>query len=117
MNMFKKLSIKLIFAVGITTIFIIGIYTYLNIASQSNALISEVDGHAHQLSETIKNSTKQYMLLNQREQLHETINAIGKHLGICGVRILNKEGQIIYSAKTEEIGKMVNIHRNIKLRY
>jgi len=63
---------------------------------------------AHQLSETINSSMRQYMLANQREQLHETINAIGGHHGICGVRIFNKEGFIMYSAKAEDIGTMVD---------
>ena len=106
--MFKKIRNKLIVAVGITTIIIIGVYSYLNISSQSKTLVSEIEGHAHQLSDAIKNSTRQYMLLNQREQLHETITAIGQHLGICGIRILNKEGIIIYSAKKEEIGVQID---------
>jgi two-component system, NtrC family, sensor kinase len=106
--MFNKIRFKLIFAVGITTIIIISIYSYINIVSQSDALLKEVEGHAHQLSETIKSSTHQYMLANHRENLHESINAVGKHLGICGIRIFNKEGEIIYSAKNDEIGEMVN---------
>lgn len=106
--MFNKIRFKLILAVGVTTIIIISIYSYINIVSQSKALLKEVEGHAHQLSETIKSSTHQYMLANHRDNLHESINAVGKHLGICGIRILNKEGEIIYSAKNDEIGQMVD---------
>ena len=106
--MYRKIGFKLGLAVGITAILIIGTYSYYALRSQSRALVAEVEEHAHQLSETIKNSTHQYMLANHRDQLHETINAIGKHLGICGIRIFNKDGFIVYSAKAEEIGTPVD---------
>ena len=106
--MFGKIGLKLSLAVGITTVVSIGIYSYYVVVSQSRALLAEVEEHAHQLSDTIKKSTQQYMLANQREQLHETINSIGDHVGICGIRIFNKAGVIMYSATAEDIGTQVD---------
>ena len=96
--MLKKISVKLIFVVSITSILIIGIYSYFNVKSQSEVLLSEVERHAHQLSETVKNSTRFDMLFNQRDRIQEIITTIGKDKEINAVRILNKEGMITYSS-------------------
>ena len=57
-KLFGKISLKLIWVVSATAITIIGVYSYFNIKSQSDVLLAEVERHANQLSETIKNSTK-----------------------------------------------------------
>jgi len=108
--MFRKISLKLILVVSITVIAIIGVYSYFNIKSQSDVLLSEVERHAYQLSETVKNSTRYEMLLNQQEHIDAIINTIGQDASISGVRVLNKEGVIIYSARKNEIGKMLDKH-------
>ncbi|MBM4171598.1 MAG: HAMP domain-containing protein [Ignavibacteria bacterium] len=105
---YRRIALKLIFAVGFTSIIIIGVYSYFNIKSQSDVLLTEVERHANQLSETVKNSTRYSMLFNQREHIQETINTIGKDQSIYDVRILNKEGEIIYSARKDDIGKMLD---------
>lgn len=106
--MLKKIASKLILAVGATSVVIIGVYSYFNIVSQSKVLLSEVERHAIQQSETVKNSTRYGMLLNQRENIHEIINTVGAQPSIRDVRILNKDGEIIYSSNKDDIGKMVD---------
>ncbi len=106
--MLRKIGVKLILAVGVTTILTIGVYSFVNIRSQQATLLEEVERHAGQLSETIKNSTRYSMMLNQREHIHKIINDIGNDPEIREVRILNKEGEIIYSSREENIGKMVD---------
>lgn len=107
-KIFRKISLKLIGVVSATVIIIIGIYSYFNIKSQSDVLLAEVGRHANQLSESVKNSTRYVMLLNQRDHIQEIINTIGKDPTIDNVRILNKEGEIIYSAHNDDIGKMLD---------
>ena len=106
--MARKIGFKLILAVGATTLITIGVYSYFNIRSQRESLLAEVERHATQLSETIKNSTRYDMLLNQREHIHIIINDIGKDPMIGEVRILNKDGAIIYSSERSNIGHMVD---------
>lgn len=106
--LFRKISLKLIWVVSITAVLIIGIYSYVNVKSQSDVLQSEVERHANQLSESVKNSTRYVMLLNQRDHIQEMITRIGKDPAISNVRILNKEGEIIYSAHKGDIGKMLD---------
>lgn len=107
-SMFNRIGFKLTVGVGITTILIIGVYAYINIQSQTEVLLAEVERHANQLSETIKKSTHFDMLANRREGIYNIINTIGKEPGIQEVRVFNKPGEIIYSAKEEDIGKMLD---------
>jgi len=106
--MFKKIGLKLIFVVSVTSLIIIGVYSYFNIKSQTDVLLAEVERHANQLSDAVKNGTRYDMLFNQRERIHQIINTIGKGENINDVRILNKEGEIIYSSDKEDIGKMLD---------
>lgn len=106
--MFKKIGLRLIFVVSITAITIIGVYSYFNIKSQSNMLLAEVERHANQLSDAVKNGTRYDMLFNQRERIHQIINTIGTGSNINDVRILNKEGEIIYSSNKKDIGNMLD---------
>jgi len=106
--MFKKISIKLILPVGIATIIIVMVYAFINVRSQSQILLSGVEQHANQLSETVKSSTKYAMLLNHREHISETIKTIGAQEFIQEIRIFDKEGVSIYSSDTNSIGTMVD---------
>jgi two-component system NtrC family sensor kinase len=106
--MFKKIGFKLIFAVALTSLVIIGVFAYFNVKSQSNSLISEVERHANQLGETVIASTRYDMMLNQRDRIQQTINSIGTQPQIRDVRIINKIGEIIYSSDSTNINKMVD---------
>ena len=106
--MFHKIGYKLIVAVGLTSIIIIGIFAFFNIQTHTNDLFKQAEVHVNQLSETVKYSTKYDMLYNQREHIHKIITAIGEQSDIYNVRIINKLGEIIYSSNKEDIGKMVD---------
>ena len=106
--MVTKIGLKLIIAVGVITIFIIGVFSYFSIRGQTDALIFQAGIHANQLSEAIKNSTLTSMLENKREEVHAIINTVSHEPGITEIRILNKEGVVTFSSRTDLIGKMVD---------
>ena len=104
----SKISYKLIAAVGSVTVAIIGIFAYIILNSYQDHLLADLEGYAHQLSETVKNSTRYDMLHNQRESVHQIINTIGTQEGIEKVRIFNKEGEIILSTDSLDLNRMVD---------
>ena len=106
--MITKISLKLIIAVGVITIAIIGILSYLTITAQSNALLSQAGIHANQLSETIKNSTLTSMLENRKEDVHSIIDTVARDPSIMEIRIFNKEGAVTFSSRKDVIGTMVD---------
>jgi len=108
MKIFKKIGTRLILAVSFTVIIIIGVFAYFNIESHSNNLISEVERHANQLGETVKNTMQFDMLLNNREHIARVIKTVAKEDGIKYIRILNKKGEIIYSTDSTQLGLMLD---------
>ncbi len=104
----KKIGLKLIFVVGLTAIIIIGVYAYFTLQSQQKVLLAEVERHANQLSETVKNSTRYEMLNYRWERVREILSTISKDPCLKEIRVLNKEGKIIYSTIDDDIGKMVD---------
>ncbi|MCK9209327.1 MAG: ATP-binding protein [Ignavibacteriaceae bacterium] len=106
--MFKKIGFRLIFAVALTSLTIIGVFAYFNVKSHSRSLLIEVERHANQLGETVISSTRFDMMLNQRDRIQQVINSIGTQPQIRDVRILNKVGEIIYSSDTTNINRMVD---------
>ena len=105
---FTKISLKLIFTVGVVTIAIISVYSFFSIQAQSNELLSQAEIYASKLSETIRNSTHLSMLENRSDQTHTIINTISEEPGLREIRIFNKEGRIIFSSQKEFIGEMVD---------
>lgn len=101
---------KLILAVSFAVVVIIGVFAYFSIKSHSQNLITEVERHANQLSETIKHSTRFDMLNNRREEIHNIINIIGSEKCVRKIRIVNRTGEISYSTDPKEIGLV--LHKN-----
>ena len=95
MNLLEKIGMRLILSVSLTVIVIIGVFAYFNVQSHSKNLISEVERHANQLSETVKNTLQYDMLQNNREHIARIINIVGEEESIKDVRILNKKGEIL----------------------
>lgn len=108
--MVARIGLKLIIAVGVITIIIIGVFSYFSIRAQTDALISQAGIHANQLSEAIKNSTLTSMLENKRDEVHAIINTVSHEPSITEIRILNKEGEVTFSSRSDLIGKMVDKH-------
>jgi len=106
--MFTKIELKLIVAVGIIIFIIIGVFSYVNIQSQKETMMSQAEDHAYKLSDAIKNSSHSSMLLNKRDQIHEIINTIGEEPFIREIRLLNKEGMVMFSSNNDLIGEMVD---------
>ncbi|MCX7874702.1 MAG: ATP-binding protein [Melioribacteraceae bacterium] len=106
--MFNTISSKLILIVGFTALIIIAIYSYLNIKNQTDVLLSEVERHGNQLSDMLKNATDNLMMRNDRVRLQEIVERVGNDPLIHNIRILNKEGEIIYSSTHKDIGMMLD---------
>ena len=104
----KSIGAKLILVVGFILILSIGIYAYVNIASQRKQLTGEVMRGAFRISETVRRSTRYDMLRNLREDLHQMIDYIGQQEGLEKIRVFNKDGQIMFSSDKDEIGEMVD---------
>jgi len=101
-----RIGTRLILGAGLATATVIGCMAFTILRSQTAQLLAERTRSADQLSETIKSATHFDMLENRRDNLHRQIRAVGglKEEGIRKVRVFNKEGRIMFSSASEEIG-------------
>jgi two-component system NtrC family sensor kinase len=72
-------------------------------------MMAQVMESAQNLSEVIKGSTHYSMLKNQKEDVYQIINTIGKLHGVEGIRIYNKRGEITFSTAGKEQGSVVDL--------
>jgi two-component system, NtrC family, sensor kinase len=103
-----RIGLKLVAAVGVITIATVGIFAYVSISAQSDALLSQARLHANKLSDAIKNSTLTSMLENKRQEVHAIIDTVSHEPSIMEIRILNKEGVVTFSSRKDLIGHMVD---------
>jgi two-component system NtrC family sensor kinase len=104
----KSIGTKLILVVGFILMLSIGIYAYVNVASQKKHLTGEVMRGAIRISETVRRSTRYDMLRNLSEDVHQIIETIGQQEGLEKIRVFNKDGKIMFSTDKNEIGEMVD---------
>jgi len=88
---------------------IISVYSYFSLNFQTDVLEQESQRHLNQLSETIKNSTRNAMLTNSRETIQQIVHRVTSEPCIKKARIINKDGRIIYSSDSTEIDKIIDI--------
>ena len=105
----SKIGLKLTFGVALTILVVIAIFAYFNIQSENRSLLTEVERAAHQYSEHLKADMGYDMLHNDRKRIQEDVRRIGRQGTINGIRVFNKAGEVIYSSKSTEVGKMVDM--------
>lgn len=104
----SKIAQKLIIAVSIVAALALASISYILIHAQEGALLRRVEKAATQLSDTVKSSTKYYMLRNDRDDLHRVVDTIAQQEGIDRIRIFNKEGEIQFSSNRDEMHSVVD---------
>jgi two-component system NtrC family sensor kinase len=105
----SSLSLRLsllLFAVIITCF---SVYTFFNVRSTSRYNEDTVSSYAQRFSDLIQRSTHYGMLLNRKADVHNIIRTIARAEGVEGVHIYDKQGTIIFSADSAEIGTTVDL--------
>ena len=86
-----------------------GLYAYFAIRFHTEQMMSHVLQSANRMSDLIKNSTHYSMLLNRKEDVYQIITMIGKEIGVEGIRIYNKRGEIMFSTNKSEEKTVVDM--------
>ena len=92
MRWFQTLRGRLLVGSSLFLLIIFGLYSYFSVRLYTDQMMSQVMENAQNLSEVIKSSTHYSMLKNQKEDVYQIINTIGKLNGVQGIRIYNKRG-------------------------
>ena len=99
-----RLLTKLVLSTGTLLLLSMTLYAWINIEALRTTLIEEAVSGADKLSETIIRTTHYQMLENDRKRVYEMIREVGTQKDIKSIRLITKEGLIIYSTDNREIG-------------
>lgn len=105
---FRHLSVRLFFVLFGLLAVALGLYTHAVVREQRNRMMEAVLQSADRVSDVIQRTTRTAMMRNQRTELHEMTESFGDQPGFEGVRVFNKQGQIVFSTDAAEIGTAVD---------
>lgn len=99
-----SLIAKFIFAVSLLLLAVMAPFAYLNLEATREILHEAAVSEADNISETIIKTTHYQMLENDRKRVYQMIQEAGTQHGIDHIRMITKDGQIIFSTNRAEIG-------------
>jgi two-component system NtrC family sensor kinase len=80
---------------------------YINIRMHRHDLEQVSLEQAIEISDFVRDNTYRSMMANDRQGLHEAIQAIGNHTEIERIRIINKDGGVAFSSDTHEAAALI----------
>ncbi len=101
-----KLKVGLYVMIALTVAVLI--FTLMVVRNNREELLQQVITNSAQLSGVVIRSTRFAMLQNQPSHVDQIIQDVGDQTDIEKVRILSKDGVIIHSSMTDEIGTRVD---------
>lgn len=104
----RSLKAKILLIVIIAVVVIEGVFLTLNIRALSRQILVKTEEEAFNLSETIRLSIRNAMILNRRDEYQRIIDDVAQRKGIVEVRIFNKQGQITVSSDSTKVGTVVD---------
>ena len=104
----SPLKFKVGLYLGLTLTAAMAIFTFLVVEHQRDELRAETVQHLSKLSDVITKSTRYAMLQDESEYVKRIIQDVGRQKNIAKVRVWSKDGKIIYSSYTPEVGQMLD---------
>jgi two-component system NtrC family sensor kinase len=107
-NWTSKLGFKLMLWLIGSMVIAFAVLGYQFVKLHKRHLEETVIGSAERISDVIKRSTRYSMLKNHRDEVYQTITAIGAQPSINKIRIFNEEGKISFSTDESEVNTFVD---------
>ena len=104
---FKHIKYKVSIYLALALAPVMVLFPYLIVQHQRNHSQEEISQRVVQISEIVVKSTRYAMLINKQELAENIIQDIGRQEGIERVRIISKDGTIIHSSRSAEVGYSV----------
>jgi two-component system NtrC family sensor kinase len=100
---------RVLVAVVAVSVAVLGGAAWIASRAQDAALSARVERHALVLAETIQNATRHAMLLDQRDMVQNTLETIGRQSGLDQLRVMSKEGRVVFAPDRARIGERVDL--------
>ena len=103
------LGLKFFIALFLVMFVGLAAFTYINVRSEANDLLEQVELAALRTTDLIKESTHYSMLINRKEDIHQIFQNFSQMPGFEVIRIYDKQGDIVFTTRAEERMKKVPI--------
>lgn len=99
-----KVGFYMVIALTIAVI----LFTYMMIRNNRQVLLEQANSHATQLSDMFLRSSRFAMLADEPAYVRDIVRNVAALEDIDKVRILSKDGRVIFSSLEEEVGTLVD---------
>jgi two-component system NtrC family sensor kinase len=103
-----KLVAQFSLVTSIVLIFTSAVFFHFNISTLQKTFLETYVHEVDSLSEIILRATRQEMLNNNRERVYQVIDEICDHSKIEHIRLINKDGFVVYSTNEVEINTQID---------
>jgi two-component system NtrC family sensor kinase len=110
MKLTRTIAFRLFLLIASLQTVILFILAYATISIQQSTLMEDLQTSAVRISEVIARSTRHSMMYDRKEDVHEIIRSIGREPGIDGIRVYNKQGEVVFATVAEDLGKRVDLN-------
>ena len=107
MRIFQSLGFRLLAPLFLAVGGVLACYATISFRSTEGDFLRLVRGDVERTSEMIKRATHDAMLTNRQDDAQATISRLANTPDIAAIRIYDKEGRIVMSAREEEIGQRI----------
>ena len=105
----RSIATTLILLVALALSAVLGFEAWYTSKSLERALIQEAFDGLHRTSDTIKRGLRYAMLHDDNHAVTESIRTFGQQEGMDGIRIFNKDGEVMFSSWEQELGNRVDV--------
>ncbi len=105
-----RLAAKLTTIVAIGLVVVFGAMTALNLWLQKRATLRILQLNGRQLGDMVVAATRDGMLHNDTERIQATVEALARQGEMGVIRIMRKDGTIMYSSIPAEIGRRLRLN-------
>ncbi len=103
-----NLITKLILVTSLTLLLAMQGFAFFNLRTLKQVILEKSIAEVDNLSETIIRTTHYQMLEDDRNRVYRMIEEVGSQRGIELIRLINKDGEIIFSTRRQESGLVLN---------
>ncbi|MGE5176511.1 MAG: sensor histidine kinase [Hyphomicrobiales bacterium] len=105
----SSLSLRLFLTLAAVIVVSFALYAWVGVRNASKQYERTLHEGAERFGDLIQQSTHYGMLRNQKEEVHQVIRAVAAAPDVEGIRIYDKNGRIMFSADSTEIGRSVDL--------
>ncbi len=110
MKLMRTVAFRLfLLIVSVQTIILFAL-TYAAVRIQQSHIMESVVASATRISDVLVRSTRYSMLLNKKEDVQNIISSVGGEPGFEGIRMYNKQGEVVFGTNPEEIYTKVDLN-------